>query len=177
MIFQKTKIEGVYIIEPELKTDDRGFFTRTFCKDELSKLGIEFTIVQANVSFSKKRGTLRGMHFQNDPKAEGKIVQCLKGAVYDVVVDLRKNSKTYGQWVAEELTHNDKKMLLVPKGLAQGFQTLSDDCELQYFMSEFYHPDYASGVRWDDPFFNITWPIENPILSEKDKSWPLIKQV
>lgn len=177
MIFKETKIEGLYVIEPELKADQRGFFARTFCKDELSKVGIEFDVAQVNVSFNREKGTLRGMHFQENPKAESKIVQCLKGAVYDVVIDLRKGSKTYGQWIAEELTQNNKKMLLVPKGLAQGFQTLTDECQLQYFMSEFYSPEHQSGVRWDDPFFNIAWPIKNPILSEKDKNWPLINVV
>lgn len=177
MIFKKTKIKGLYVIEPELRVDQRGFFARIFCKDELSELGIDFNIVQINVSFNKKKGTLRGMHFQKDPKAEGKIVQCLKGAVYDVVVDLRKDSKTYGQWVAEELTQDNKKILLVPKGFAQGFQTLADDCELQYFMSEFYSPEYQSGVRFDDPFFNITWPIKSPTISKQDKNWPFIEPV
>lgn len=175
MIFTKTKIEGMYVIEPELKTDERGFFARTFCKQELSKLGIEFNIVQTNISFNKEKGTLRGMHFQKDPRAEDKIVQCVKGAIYDVAIDLRKDSSTYGQWVGEELSEENKKMLLIPKGCAQGFVTLVDDCLLQYFMSEFYHPEYASGVRFDDPYFNIAWPVKDPVILERDTEWPLMK--
>lgn len=176
MILKETKIKGLYIIEAELKTDERGYFSKIFCKEEFFKQGLDFDIVQANQSLTKKRGTIRGMHFQKDQKAEDKIVQCLKGSIYDVVIDLRKNSPTYGQWVSEELTENDKKMFLIPKGLAHGFQTLVNDCEVQYFMSEFYSPDYASGVRWDDPYLNIKWPLENPFLSEKDKNWPLIQK-
>jgi len=175
MIFTKTKIEGVYIIEPELKTDERGFFARIFCKEEFQKQGIEFDIVQANTSFTKEKNTLRGMHFQTEPKAEGKIVQCVKGKIYDVAVDLRQDSKTYGQWVAQELSEENRKMLLIPKDCAHGFLTLADNCEVQYFMSEYYYPEYASGVRFDDPFFNITWPVRSPILSDKDKAWSLIK--
>ena len=116
------------------------------------------------------------MHFQKLPKAEDKIVQCIKGSVYDVVVDLRKDSLTYGHWVAEELSEENKKMFLIPKGFAHGFQTLTDNCELLYFISEFYSPGYATGVCWNDPFLNIKWPIENHVLSEKDKNWPLMKQ-
>lgn len=175
MKFKKTKIEGLCIIEPELKIDERGYFARIFCKEEFAKIGIDFNIVQINRSLTKKKGTIRGMHFQKEPKAEDKIVVCVKGAIYDVAVDLRKNSKTFGQWVAEELTEENKKMFLIPKGFAHGFQTLTDNTEILYFMSEFYAPEYASGVRWNDPFFNIKWPIRNPILSEKDKNWPLIK--
>ena len=114
------------------------------------------------------------MHFQKEPKAEAKIVQCLKGKIYDVAVDLRKDSKTYGQWVAEELNEKNKRMFFIPKGFAHGFQTLSNNCEVQYLMSEFYSQENASGVRFDDPFLKINWPIKNPILSEKDKDWPLI---
>lgn len=176
MIFTKTKIEGLYVIEPELKRDERGYFARIFCKDEILKAtGLDFDIKQANKSLTNKMGTIRGMHFQKEPKAEVKIVQCLKGEIYDVVVDLRKDSKTYGQWVSEKLTEDNKKMFFVPKGCAHGFQTLVDDCELSYFMSEFYSKEDAVGVRWDDPLLNIKWPIKNSFLSEKDKNWPLIK--
>ncbi len=175
MQFTKTKLEGLYILEPELKTDERGFFARTFCKDELLKLGIVFDIVQANMSFNIKKGTLRGMHFQASPKAEDKIVQCARGTIYDVVIDLRENSSTYGQWVGEELSEKNKRMLLIPKGCAQGFLTLTDNCLLQYLMSEFYDPKYANGVRFDDPYFHITWPIKNPIVLERDMHWPLMK--
>jgi dTDP-4-dehydrorhamnose 3,5-epimerase len=173
MIFHETKIKGLYIIEPELRVDERGYFARIFCKKEFAEMDLNFDIVQVNRSLTKKRGTIRGMHFQKAPRAEDKIVQCTKGAIYDVAIDLRKDSLTFGQWVAEKLTEDNKKMFLIPKGFAHGFQILRDNCEIQYFMSEFYSPKHENGVRWDDPFFNIIWPIENPTLSEKDKNWPL----
>jgi len=175
MKFQKTKIDGLYIIEPELRTDERGYFGRIFCKEELARIGFGFEAVQANRSSNNRKGMIRGMHFQNPPKAEDKIVQCLKGEIYDVAVDLRENSSTYGQWVGEELNEDNKKMFLIPKGFAHGFQTLTDDSEVLYFMSEFYSSEHASGIRWDDPFLNIQWPMQDPFLSEKDKNWPLIK--
>lgn len=176
MIFLKTKIKGLYIIEPELKIDERGYFARFFCKKELTKENLVFDIMQINRSFTKKKGTIRGMHFQRDPKSEGKIIQCLKGAIYDVAIDIRKNSSTYGQWVAEELTENNKKMFFIPKGFAHGFQSLKDNSEILYFVSEFYSPEYEGGIRWNDPFFNINWPVKNPILSEKDKNWPIFNK-
>jgi len=176
MKFKETKLKGLYIIEPESRIDERGYFMRTFCKEELKNHHLDFNIVQVNQTSTKKGGTIRGMHFQKSPKAEDKIVQCLRGAVYDVAIDLREDSLTYGQWIAEELTENNKKLFLIPKGFAHGFQALTDNCELQYFMSEYYSPEYASGVRWDDPIFNIKWPIKNPALSERDKNWLLIKK-
>lgn len=174
MIFKKTKIKGLYIIEPELKIDKRGYFSRIFCKKESAQQGIGFNIAQASQSLTKKKGTIRGMHFQKEPKAEDKFVQCLRGAMYDVVIDLRKNSSTFSKWYAEELTEENKKMFFIPKGCAHGFQALTDNCETLYFMSEYYSPEHASGVRWDDPKFGISWPIANPFLSEKDKKWPLV---
>ncbi len=173
MIFHPTKLDGVSVIEQEPRADERGYFARIFCKDELAKVGIEFDIVQASHSFTREKGTIRGMHFQKEPKAEDKIVQCLSGKIYDVVVDLRKDSPTFGKWIAEELSAENKKMLFIPKGCAHGFQTLTDNCLVQYFMNEFYSPEHASGVRFDDPAFNIPWPIKDPILFDKDKSWPL----
>jgi dTDP-4-dehydrorhamnose 3,5-epimerase len=175
MKFQNTKINGLYIIEAEAIGDDRGSFARTFCKKELAVAGLDFDIVQENMTFTKKKGTIRGMHFQKDPRAEGKIVQCVQGEVYDVAVDLRKESKTYGSWVGQTLSEENRKMFFIPKGFAHGFQTLTDDCSLIYLMSEFYSPKDASGIRWDDRSIKITWPIDDPFLSEKDKSWPLIK--
>ena len=175
MIFNKTKIKGLYVIEPEPKVDERGNFVRIFCKKELEREGLIFDIAQINRSLTRKKGTIRGMHFQKKPKAEAKIVQCLKGAIYDVAVDLRKNSSTYGQWAGEELTEDNGKMFFLPKGFAHGFQALTDNCNVQYFMSEFYAPELSNGVRFNDPFLNIKWPIKNPIVSEKDKNWPLIK--
>jgi dTDP-4-dehydrorhamnose 3,5-epimerase len=177
MKFEETKLKGLYIIELEPKIDERGYLVRAFCEEELRKNGLQFTIVQTNQTLTKKKGTIRGMHFQKPPRAEDKIVQCLKGIIFDVVIDLRENSSTYGQWVAEELTEDNKKMFLIPKGFAHGFQTLTDNCEIQYLMSEFYSPEQASGVRWNDPLFNIKWPIKNPVLSEKDKTWLLMKRI
>jgi len=177
MKFRETKIKGLYIIEPDLKVDERGCFSRSFCEEEFKKTGLDFKIVQVNQSVTKKKGTIRGMHFQRLPKAEDKIVQCIRGAIYDVAIDLRQDSSTYGQWVAEELTEDNKRIFLIPKGFAHGFQALTDNCKVLYFMSEFYSSSYSSGVCWNDPFFNIKWPIEHPILSEKDKNWPLIKQI
>jgi len=178
MIFNKTKLDGVYVIEPELKVDERGYFNRIFCREEMAKNRINFNIIQVNHSLTKEKGAIRGMHFQKEPKAEDKIVQCLKGAVYDVAADVRENSPTFGQWVAEKLTEENKKMIYIPKGFAHGFQTLTENSFLQYFMSEFYSPEHSSGVRWNDPFFNISWPIKNPTaISEKDQNWPLIKKI
>lgn len=176
MKFIETKLKGAYIIELEPIEDERGFFARSFCIDEFKKNGIDFKIVQCNISHNKKKGALRGMHYQVAPHQEAKLVSCIKGAIYDVIIDLRKNSPNYGQWVAVELNEENKKMFFIPKGFAHGFQTLTDNCEVQYFMLEFYSPEYGSGVRYNDPFFNIKWPIKNPILSEKDKNWPLIKR-
>jgi len=172
MIFHKTKIEGVYVIEPELKVDSRGYYTRIFCEKELAEHGLTFDVAQINRSVTTKKGTIRGMHFQKEPKSEGKLMQCVKGKIFDVAIDLRKDSKTYGHWIGEELTEDNNKMLFVPKGFAHGFQTLTDDCLVQYPVSEYYSPEYEGGIRWDDPSFTIHWPIENPILSEKDKQWP-----
>ncbi|MCX6721520.1 MAG: dTDP-4-dehydrorhamnose 3,5-epimerase [Candidatus Staskawiczbacteria bacterium] len=176
MIFHKTKIKDVYIIEPELVDDERGYFGRFFCKKEFEGQRLNFEIVQINRSLINKKGTIKGLHFQKWPKAEVKIVQCLKGKIFDVAVDLRKDSATYGQWVRVELTQDNKKMFLIPKGCAHGFQSLKKDSEILYFISEFYSPENESGVRYDDPFLNIKWPIENPSLSERDKKWPLIQK-
>ncbi len=175
MKFKETKIKGVYIIKLEPIIDERGNFVRTFCKEELNKIGLSFNIVQINQSLTKKKGTIRGIHFQTEPKVEDKIIQCLRGKIYDIVIDLRKNSLTYGQWVGGELSEGNNKMFFIPKGFAHGFQTLTDNCEVQYFMSEFYSPKHSNGIRWDDSFLNIKWPIKNPSLSERDKNWPLIK--
>jgi len=175
MKFTETKIKGLYIVEGEPRMDERGYFMRTFCQEELGKIGLEFNIVQANQTLTKAKNTVRGLHFQLSPKAEDKIVQCLRGTIYDVALDVRTDSPTYGQWVAVELSEDNKKMFLIPRGFAHGFQTLTDNCEVQYFMSEFYSPEQASGVRWDDPLFNIQWPMAEPFLSEKDQNWPLTK--
>jgi dTDP-4-dehydrorhamnose 3,5-epimerase len=172
VIFTETKIEGAIIIEPELLTDERGFFARSFCKEEFEKHGLETSLVQCNISYNKKKGTLRGMHYQAPPHEEAKIVSCTAGAIYDVILDLRKDSKTYCQWVAVELTDENFKMLYVPKGCAHGFQTLKDETVVYYQMTEFFHPESASGVRWDDSSFKIEWPLDKIIISSKDQFYP-----
>jgi dTDP-4-dehydrorhamnose 3,5-epimerase len=176
MKFQETKIKGLYIIDPEPITDKRGDFQRIFCQEELNQQGIKFNICQASQSLTKQKGTIRGFHFQKEPKAEDKIVYCVKGAIYDVAVDLRPDPSTYGEWIAQELSEENRKMFLIPKGLAHGFQVLVDNSVVQYFISEFYSPEYADGIPYNDPSFNIPWPIKNPILSEKDKNWPPLKE-
>lgn len=172
MIFIKTKIEDVYVVEPELRSDGRGYFARIFCLNELRDAGISFSIVQVNQVMTKKQGTIRGPHIQKAPYHEGKIVQCTKGSIFDVAIDLRRDSKTFGAWVGNELSFENKKMILVPKGFAHGYQSLEDNSIVQYAVSEFYHAESVIGVRHDDPFFNIKWPIENPTISEIDKNWP-----
>jgi dTDP-4-dehydrorhamnose 3,5-epimerase len=173
LIFTETKIKGVYIIEPELLTDERGFFARSFCKEEFRKYGLKTDIVQCNISYNKKKGTLRGMHYQAAPYEEAKIVSCTNGSIYDVVIDLRRDSLTYCQWVATELSEENFKMMYIPRRCAHGFQTLMDEAIVYYQMMEFFHPECARGVRWDDPAFGIKWPtIQTVIVSEKDQKYP-----
>jgi dTDP-4-dehydrorhamnose 3,5-epimerase len=171
LIFTETKIKGVYIIEPELLTDERGFFARSFCKEEFRNHGLETDIVQCNISYNKKKGILRGMHYQGPPFEEAKIVSCTHGAIYDVVLDLRKNSQTYCQWVATELNDKNFKMIYIPRGCAHGFQILCDDTVVYYQMTEFFHPECALGVRWNDPAIGIVWPVPAMMISEKDKNY------
>ena len=170
MIFKETNLKGAYIIELEPLEDERGFFARSFCLEEFKKNGIDFNIVQCNISYNKSKGTLRGMHYQIKPYEEAKLVSCTSGAIYDVIIDLRPTSPTYCQWFSIELTAHDK-MLYIPKGFAHGFQTLEDDTVVFYQMSEFYHPECAEGVRWNDPAFGIKWPLSVKIISEKDLSY------
>jgi dTDP-4-dehydrorhamnose 3,5-epimerase len=174
MIIKKTKIEGVFVIDLEPRGDERGYFARVFAKEELAKHGIKYSIVHMNRSLTGDKGTIRGLHYQKYPKQEDKIVQCLQGSIFDVAVDLRKNSKTYGQWVGEILSAENKRMLLVPKGFAHGFQTLEKNCLVEYFVTQYYSPAYERGLRWNDPRFRIEWPIKKAILSEKDANWPLM---
>lgn len=171
MIFKETKLKGAYIIELEPLEDERGFFARSFCQKEFEEHGLKFCIVQCNISYNKKKGTLRGMHYQVAPYEEAKLVSCIGGAVYDLIIDLRTNSPTYRQWFAVELTAENYKILYVPEGFAHGFQALEDNTTVFYQMSEFYHPECARGVRWDDAAFNIRWPIRKPIKSERDRSF------
>jgi len=171
MIFTETKIKGVYIIEPELLTDERGFFARSFCKEEFRKQGLDFDIVQCNISYNAKKGTLRGLHYQVSPFEEAKIVSCTKGAIYDVVVDLRKDSPTFRQWHSEKLSADSYRVLYIPKGCAHGFQTLIEDCVVYYEMGECYHPECAQGLRWNDPVIGIVWPVPVSMISEKDQRY------
>lgn len=172
MIFTPTKLQGAFIIDLEKRTDDRGFFARTFCQNEFAQNNLETNFVQGNTSLSLKKGTLRGMHFQKAPYGEDKLVKCTKGALYDVIIDLRKNSPTFKQWLGVELTENNHRMLFVPKGFAHGFVTLEDNTEANYLVSQFYTPAADSGVRFNDPAFGIEWPIEITTASEKDKNHP-----
>ncbi len=176
MKFTKTKIKGVYVIELEPRQDSRGYFSRVFAKEELKKDGIDFSIVHINRSKTVEKGTIRGMHYQRKPKEEDKIIQCLAGKIFDVALDLRRGSKTYGQWVSQTLNPQSKKMLLVPKGCAHGFQTLEKDTVVEYFVTQYYAPNFENGVRYNDPYFKIKWPIKKAIVSEKDANWPLYKK-
>ena len=171
MKFIETKLKGAFIIEPERKEDERGFFARTFCQDEFSDHRLNPKIVQCNISFNKKKGTLRGMHYQVAPYEEAKLVRCTKGAIYDVVIDLRPGSITFKQWLALDLTTENCRMFYIPEGFAHGFQVLEDDSEVFYQMSESYHPKCAMGIKWDDPAFGIKWPIDKIIISDKDNSY------
>lgn len=172
MNFSRSKISDVIIIEPTPRGDSRGYFARVFAKEELKEFGIKYDIVHINRSMTAEKGTIRGLHCQTAPKEEDKIVQCLSGSIFDVALDLRKNSPTYGQWVGEILSAENKKMLLIPKGFAHGFQTLEKNVLVEYFVTEYYSPDNERGVRWNDKFHGIKWPIKNAKVSEKDGSWP-----
>ena len=172
MIFRKTRLAGAYLIEPEKKRDARGFFARSWCEAEFSNHGLNPHISQCNISFNEKKGTLRGLHYQAAPHAEAKLVRCTQGAIYDVIVDLRPKSPTFKQHLGETLSAQDHLMLYVPEGCAHGFQTLEDDTEVFYQMSESYAPDCARGVRYDDPAFGIQWPITNLTILERDRTYP-----
>ncbi len=171
MIFIETKLRDALIVEPERIGDARGFFARMFCQKELAARGIDFSVVQCDLSFNKEKGTLRGMHYQLPPYAEAKLVCCMKGAICDVIVDLRPDSATFKRWVAVELSEDNRRILYVPKGFAHGFQTLVDGAEVFYIMSEFYHPERAAGVRWNDPVFGIEWPLPVTTISEGDANY------
>jgi dTDP-4-dehydrorhamnose 3,5-epimerase len=173
MLFSPTSLEGSYVIDLERREDDRGFFARAWCEREFAEHGLNARLVQCNVSFNPRRGTLRGMHFQRPPYAEAKLVRCTRGAIHDVIIDLRTGSATYKQWLGVDLTAENRRMLYVPEGFAHGYQTLEDQTEVFYQVSEFYTPEAEGGVRWDDPAFGIVWPDpEGAFLSDKDGSWP-----
>lgn len=172
MIFMETPLVGAFIIEPERREDERGFFARTWCQREFTAHGLNPRLVQCNISFNKKKGTLRGMHYQAAPYEEAKLVRCTYGAIYDVIVDLRPASPTFKQYFGVTLTAEARNALYIPEGFAHGFLTLADESEIFYQMSEFYAPDYAGGVRWDDPAFGINWPASVQVISERDAAYP-----
>lgn len=172
MIFKETNLKHVYIIEIEALVDERGFFARAWCKDEFEKHALNPQAVQSNLGFSHRRGTLRGMHYQVMPYAESKLVRCTRGAICDVIIDLRPGSRTYKQWIGAELTAENHKMLYVPEGCAHGYQSLVDNTEIFYQASQFYAAEFARGVRYDDPAFGIQWPMAVQVISKMDKGWP-----
>lgn len=172
MIFHPLKLAGAYCIRPELIEDERGTFARRFCADEFRAYGMETDLVQCSISFNRRAGTLRGMHFQLPPYLETKLVRCTRGAIFDVMVDLRDGSPTYGQWHGEKLSADNRMMLYIPKGFAHGFQSLVDNTEVDYEITPAFVPDSAAGFRFDDPALMIEWPVNDIIISERDKSLP-----
>lgn len=172
MFFIETKLKGAYIIDINKIEDNRGFFARAWCQKEFEAHDLNPNLAQANVGFSHKRGTLRGMHYQKAPWAEVKVVRCTKGAIYDVIIDLRPDSLTHKQWIGLELTEENRRMLYAPEGFAHGYQTLTDNTEVYYHTTQFYAPEFAAGVRFDDSAFDIVWPLSVAIISDQDKNWP-----
>ena len=172
MIFREAAIPGVFVIEPERREDNRGFFARTWCQREFAEHGLNPHLVQCSISLNRRRGTLRGIHYQEPPHAEAKLIRCTRGAIWDVALDLRLGLPTFGQHVGVELSADNRAALYIPEGVAHGFQTLVDDTEVLYQMSEFYAPEAGRGVRFDDPAFAIRWPVPDPILLERDRAYP-----
>ena len=172
MNFRETKIPGVFEICPDFLKDERGFFARTWCQKEFEAHNLNSHLVQCSVSFNARKGTLRGIHYQTGEHAEAKLVRCTKGSIYDVALDIRRDSPTFRRWVAVVLSAEERNMLYVPEGCAHGFLTLQDDAEVSYQMSQFYHPQSARGVRWDDPAFRIGWPGRVEVISERDRTYP-----
>ena len=172
MTFHQTNLMGVIEVRLDPKTDERGFFARTWCESEFKAHGLNSTLVQCNVSFNERKGTLRGMHYQMAPFEESKLVRCTSGAIYDVVLDLRRQSPTFKRWIAVTLTAQNRNAIYVPEGCAHGFVTLEDHTEVFYQMSEFYSAASARGVRWDDPAFRIEWPEKVEVLSGRDRTYP-----
>lgn len=175
MKFTKTRLNGSFIVELEKIEDERGFFARSWDQETFEKLGMNTRIVQCNISSNKKKGTLRGMHFQISPYEEAKLIRCTKGSAFEVMIDLRPNSKTFKQWLGLELSEDNYKMLYVPEGFALGFQTLDDNTELFYQMSQIYMPEYSRGIIWDDEMFQISWPMKPTVISKKDLSYKPFK--
>ncbi|MFA5181833.1 MAG: dTDP-4-dehydrorhamnose 3,5-epimerase [Syntrophales bacterium] len=175
MEFIKTPLGGAFVLEMERLGDDRGFFARSWCKKEFESHDVNPDLVQCSVSFNKRRGTLRGMHYQVKPYEEAKLVRCTMGAIWDVIVDMRLDSPTFKKWFATELSAENRLMLYIPEGFAHGFLTLENHSEVFYQISEFYHPECARGVRWNDPAFNIEWPDATPVINDRDMSYPDFK--
>ncbi len=173
MIFTETRLAGAFIVDLEPRSDERGFFARAFCANEFREHAMETRVAQVNLSFSASKGTLRGMHYQLPPAAETKFVRCVRGGIYDVIIDMRPASPTFMQHIAVELTAENRRALYIPEMFAHGFQTLSDDSEALYLVSEFYTPGYERGLRYDDPAFKLNWPLPVSVISDKDANWPL----
>jgi len=172
MRFQKTSIAGVLLIDLEPRVDERGFFARSYCQEEFRAEGLDIDFVQENTSLSHKRGTLRGIHYQTAPHAEDKLASCFQGEIFDVAIDMRPSSSTYLKWQGFKLTAQNRKKLLIPKGIAHGFLTLTDETEVRYQVSSAYAPEAERGIRWDDPLIGIDWPIAPTTMSDKDANWP-----
>lgn len=177
MKFTPLSMAGAFRVDVEKREDERGFFARVFCAHEFADHGLETSFVQMNTSVTRKAGSVRGMHFQRPPKAEVKLIRCVRGAVFDVIVDLREGSPTFGHWQGTELTGDNRAMLYVPRGFAHGFQTLADDSELFYMHSEFYSPEHEGGLRFDDPDVGIAWPLPIAEMSPRDRQHPFLSQV
>jgi dTDP-4-dehydrorhamnose 3,5-epimerase len=177
MKFSRTTLDGAWLIEVEPREDERGFLARTYCEKEFQEQGLNTRWPQCNLTLTRKRGTIRGMHFQAEPKPEIKLVRCAAGAVYDVLIDVRRDSPTFGRWEGFELRAAEGRMLYIPGGFAHGFQCLTNNCELFYQMSEFFHPELAHGLRWNDPEVGVSWPIPDPMVSERDSRLPLLREL
>jgi dTDP-4-dehydrorhamnose 3,5-epimerase len=176
LYFTETHVAGAMTIDPSPHIDDRGRFMRAWCAREFSEHGINFVPVQANMGLSIRKGTTRGMHYQTEAALEAKLVRCTRGAIFDVVVDLRPASSTYGKWFGTELSAENGRMLYLPEGCGHGYQTLQDDTEMHYMASAYYTPEAARGVRFDDPAFQIQWPLAVAVISEQDRNWPLVQR-
>ncbi len=172
MIFSETKLKGAFLIEPERKEDHRGFFARTWCQQEFESHGLNSKLLQCSISFNKKKGTLRGMHFQVAPFEETKLVRCTKGEIFDVIIDLRPDSETFKKHFSVILNEDNRLMLYIPGGFAHGFQTMADNTEVFYQMSQLYSPEHSGGVRWNDPAFGIEWPTDERIIIDRDLNYP-----
>lgn len=175
MLFSETKLAGAFLINLERREDHRGFFARVWCKEEFAAHGLNPNLAQSNVGFSKRKGTLRGMHFQTQPYAECKLIRCTMGRVVDIIIDLRPSSSTHKQWFSAELSADNRTMLYVPEGFAHGYLTLDDNTELMYQSTQVYAPKHAIGVRYDDPAFRIVWPATIEVISDADRNWPTYK--